>query len=145
VPYKDPAAQREYQRQWMANRRAEYLADRSCVLCGSTDALEIDHSNPRLKVEHRIWSWSRPRLEAELAKCIVVCHRCHNERHQLERPKHGAGGYKRGCRCDVCQGWKDAAARRERAKRTSAAGGAQVGADPPGSPQTTPDKEARLG
>jgi hypothetical protein len=113
-------AKREYQRRWIANRRAEYLAGRTCVLCGAADDLEVDHLNAEHKASHKIWSWSRARLEAELAKCVVLCRGCHQERHALERRSHGAGGYKRGCRCDVCKGWKrESAARAERRRRES--------------------------
>lgn len=110
-------AKRDYQREWVATRRAAYLHGRSCVLCGSAENLEFDHANPEHKVSHRVWSWSRERLEAELAKCVILCRRCHQERHSLERPKHGSGGYKRGCRCEVCMAWKREANARSNAKR----------------------------
>lgn len=64
-------------RQWMAARRAEWFADKVCVDCGTADDLELDHVDPTQKVSHRIWSWSRERREAELAKCVARCHDCH--------------------------------------------------------------------
>jgi len=73
MPYADPAVQREYQRQWAARRRAEYFIDKSCVVCGSTDRLELDHVDPAMKVSHSIWSWSKGRRDAELAKCQILC------------------------------------------------------------------------
>jgi hypothetical protein len=100
MPYKDLKAQREYQRQWMQQRRAEALAGRSCVDCGATKDLEIDHTG--FKTDHRIWSWSKERIKAELALCVIRCRNCHIERHRVERRSHGLGGYKRGCRCEVC-------------------------------------------
>lgn len=43
-------------------------------------------------------------MEAELAKCEVLCRRCHAEIHTGSlRIEHGSGGYRRGCRCEVCR------------------------------------------
>lgn len=79
MPYKDKKAQMEYQRVWCANRRKEYVDKHGgkCVKCSSTHRLEFDHINPEEKVSHRIWSWSRDRIEAELAKCQLLCRDCH--------------------------------------------------------------------
>src|SRR5262245_53788948 len=77
MPYKDKVKQRAYQAQWMRKRRADYLADKACVVCGSTEDLQIDHIDPSQKIDHRIWSWRKERREAELAKCEVLCHRHH--------------------------------------------------------------------
>ena len=112
MAYKDPAAQREYQRRWMAARRARYLAGMTCVDCGSDDRIEIDHIDRTKKSSHRIWSWSDAKLRAELEKCEPRCRDCHVKRHQQEFRKHGQGEYKRGCRCDVC-----VTANREKARR----------------------------
>lgn len=99
-----------YQRRWMAARRAEFFAGKSCEKCGSSDRLELDHLDPGQKEEHRIWSWSDDRRAAELAKCRVLCRDCHVKRHADERRKplrHGtANAYKkRGCRCVGCRAW----------------------------------------
>lgn len=77
MPYADPERQREYMREWYARRRAEWFEGKVCVDCGSTDRLELDHVDPATKVSHRIWSWSKARREAELAKCVVRCHDHH--------------------------------------------------------------------
>lgn len=111
MPYKDPSAQREYQRQWKAARRAEYLADKACVICSSRDRMEIDHIDKTAKVSHRIWTWSEVRRKAELAKCQVLCHDHHLEKTLAERPKaqHGSGAmYQKPnrCRCPECRAWK---------------------------------------
>jgi hypothetical protein len=81
VPYKDREAQRAYQRDWCRRRRAHYLAGKTCSQCGSADELEFHHPDPETKLSHRIWSWARERLEAELAKCVVLCDPCHNALH----------------------------------------------------------------
>lgn len=104
MPYKDPSKKREYQRRWMAQQRASYIEGKSCVDCGSTDNLEIDHLDKSRKVSHRIWSWTKAKRDAELAKCVTRCRACHIERHASERRQdHGQGAYKRGCRCEVCR------------------------------------------
>jgi hypothetical protein len=100
------------------------MADKSCAFCGSTRDLEIDHIDAKQKVSHNIWSWSRSRREAELAKCRVLCRGCHQARSleqkaelQPRRPmEHGTRAtYDTwGCRCDVCL---EAERSRHRAKR----------------------------
>lgn len=98
--------QREYQRKWMAKRRADWFADKSCAACGSKEKLELDHVDPSTKVTHAVWSWSEARRTEELAKCQALCEDCHLEKtkEQLRRPiPHGSiTGYKRGCRCGQC-------------------------------------------
>lgn len=111
MAYKDKEAQREYQRQWVAKRRAEFFADKSCVLCGSTDRLELDHIDPSAKVSHRIWSWSEARRSAEIEKCQVLCYDHHKEkssRDRADRVVHGTATmytFKK-CKCPECRLWK---------------------------------------
>lgn len=114
MPYKDPEKQRAYQRAWIRRRRAEYMQGRECLRCGATEDLEWHHFVTDEKVEHRIWSWTRGRLERELSKCIVLCDPCHNEYHASEKRKHGAGAYRRGCRCAICREYKRESNRRYR-------------------------------
>ncbi|MEM1416560.1 MAG: HNH endonuclease [Myxococcota bacterium] len=64
----------------MADRRARFFAGKSCVKCGSVERLELDHIDPAQKVTHSIWSWSQARREAEIAKCQVLCRRCHKRK-----------------------------------------------------------------
>ena len=103
-------AQNEYQRQWIARRRADYFTGKSCSKCGSTENLELDHIDPEGKVDHRIWSWSAVRRDEELAKCQVLCQACHEAKTAEEnRCRNGGlehGGpkmYKLGCRCAPCK------------------------------------------
>lgn len=77
-------SQRDYQREWIAKRRAEWFVGKECAVCGSIDNLELDHIDPstkdlKLRGSHNnaIWSWSAVRREAELLKCQVLCHDCH--------------------------------------------------------------------
>lgn len=77
MPYANPDAQRAYQREWKAQRRAEWFDGKSCVDCGSVEDLQLDHRDAATKVSHKIWSWSEERRLAELAKCVVRCRPCH--------------------------------------------------------------------
>lgn len=86
MPYKDPDQQREYMRQWVAGRRAEWFKDKVCELCGNWENLELDHIDPSKKVSHSIWSWSAQRRETELVKCRVLCNECHKKKSAGEHP-----------------------------------------------------------
>lgn len=90
MPYADREAQRAYQREWCRRRRLEFLDGRWCVHCGETDTekLEIDHIDPKTKVSHRIWSWSEDRRKAELKKCQVLCHACHETKTSISYDNH---------------------------------------------------------
>lgn len=87
MSYSDPDAQRQYQREWVARRRAKWFADKTCVDCGGAADLELDHIDPTQKVSHRIWSWSWERIEAEAAKCVVRCTDCHERKSTIERDR----------------------------------------------------------
>jgi len=77
MPYKDKEKQKEYQREWMAKRRAIFFKDKTCAKCGSVNQLELDHIDSSTKISHRIWSWSQERRDKELKKCQVLCQDCH--------------------------------------------------------------------
>lgn len=100
--------QRKYQRKWIANRRRAWLAANGpCVKCGGTTKLQVDHIDPNKKDSHRIWSWSLPRREAELAKCQVLCAKCHDLKTRGVRQHGTQAMYRRlGCRCEKCRAWK---------------------------------------
>ncbi len=120
-------AQREYQRQWIARRRAEFFADKLCVKCGSTEKLELDHIDPTTKVHHAIWSWTAARREAEIAKCQVLCKSCHwlktVEDMKYYEVKHGTSTMYdyQGCRCDPCKAYKKEANAKYRNKHAGVA------------------------
>jgi hypothetical protein len=123
MAYADSNEQREYQRRWIAGRRAEYLSDKRCVDCGATEDLELDHRDPAEKISHKIWSWAWPRLLAEAAKCEVRCRTCHEERHdKFSVPKCGTRrAYAAGCRCPACKLAERDKRRRQRANRALSA------------------------
>jgi hypothetical protein len=91
MPYADQDAQRAYQREWLARRRQEWIKSNGpCVDCGSWEDPEVDHANASDKVTHRVWSWSKARRDAELAKCVVRCGPCH-EKKTVDRGERSHG------------------------------------------------------
>jgi hypothetical protein len=100
----------EHQRIRVARNRAEFFSGRVCVDCGTTERLELDHVDPKLKISHKIWGWSKVRREVELAKCVPRCNACHHKKTHKDLgwgayAKHGTPPcYNRGCRCDLCRG-----------------------------------------
>jgi len=73
----------------------DYKAERGCADCGEKDpvVLELDHRDPSTKDRRSVgykrtavpWrSLSRKDLEAELAKCDVVCANCHRRRSAIQ-------------------------------------------------------------
>lgn len=115
-------AKRDYQNAWMQRRRQEYLdASDGCAVCGSRERLEIDHIDRATKVTHRVWSWSKVRRDAELAKCQVLCYKHHLEKTVQENTiiQHGTHHMynHHKCRCDECK-----EAHKQLARETRAAG-----------------------
>lgn len=106
MPYTDKDQQRAFQKKWMSDRRKRWLQLHGPCACGSWDLLEVHHVDPAKKVDHKVWSWSKKRRDEELAKCVALCHECHQEETsaRLRKPiTHGtASGYRRGCRCEAC-------------------------------------------
>lgn len=94
MPYADKDKQREYQRKWIAQRKAEFFEGKMCAICSSAEGLELDHIDDAQKVCHRVWSWSEVRRSAELAKCQVLCGPCHLEKSR----SHGDFSRKGGTR-----------------------------------------------
>lgn len=75
----------------MAARRADWIAANGpCVDCRSWDNPQVDHVDASAKVTHRVWSWSKERREAELAKCVVRCGPCHAKKTTASR-EHARG------------------------------------------------------
>ena len=51
----------------------------SCVVCGATEGLQIDHLDPDQKsfTLGKLWSASQERFLDELSKCQLLCDDCH--------------------------------------------------------------------
>lgn len=101
---------RNYNRRWMRARRLAFFGGKCCVMCGSSDNLELDHIDPETKITHRIWSWAEDKRLAEIAKCQILCKPCHRIKtaSQREAPRHGTSNMysKHKCRCDLCKEYK---------------------------------------
>lgn len=133
MPYKDKDKQREFQRLRVAKIRNEWLLENGpCIKCQSSDSLEVDHIDRNQKVSHRIWSWSKDRREMELAKCQVLCHKCHWEKTKLDL---GHGTINHGtltaynvyaCRCVPCKIIKSKKNKKDRTNRQIIAEVAQL-------------------
>jgi hypothetical protein len=96
-----------------AERRELWFKEHGpCVKCGSWEKLEADHIDRATKLYdiNRIWTARAEVREAELAKCQVLCKRCHRKKTNAELrrplPPHGTRArYQRGpCHCELCSG-----------------------------------------
>jgi hypothetical protein len=99
-------AVRAYDRIRLKKRRAEWFAANGpCVKCGGSKRLELDHIDPKSKVNHSVWSWKKQRRDAELSKCQVLCFLCHRLKTNEDRgwKTHGEVRYQMGCRCSECR------------------------------------------
>lgn len=94
MPITDPEKRREYNRSWIKTRRDSYFKGKSCVGCGSTESLELDHIDPDTKIYQpsSLWGMSdlNPMKVAELAKCQVLCSDCHIDKSKREGHQRGA-------------------------------------------------------
>lgn len=124
MPYRDKDKQRQFQREHLAKRRAEWIASQGgrCVRCGSREELEIDHIDPRDKLYNpsHLWSRSLAFREAELAKCQVLCRACHLRKTVSGANRSHGASYqytKQGCRCEACRAWNARRARNQRRRR----------------------------
>lgn len=106
----------EYMSKYMSERykrrRAAALEQLGgkCAICGSTDELEIDHKDPKQKsfsIGKALAGGSEQKIQAELAKCQLLCKKHHQEKSLAESGKKKAecgtlSGY-RYCRCERCK------------------------------------------
>jgi 5-methylcytosine-specific restriction endonuclease McrA len=111
-------------------RRSEYIVKMGgkCAKCGSTHNLEFDHIDRTQKsfdIGERLAGMAIPKLEAELAKCQLLCQKCHIAKSILEldnKPwRHGSLSGYRYCRCDLCRSAKSEHNKQARLKRVAKA------------------------
>lgn len=63
----------------------ELFSNSKCFDCGNRDpeVMEFDHRDPSQKsftISHMLRSYSLKRIQAEIAKCDIVCANCHRKR-----------------------------------------------------------------
>lgn len=87
----------------------------TCTACGANENLEFDHKDPADKALDisKVLTHSWAKIDAELAKCQLLCNSCHIEKSyregDLESVEHGGGiTGKRNCRCELCGPLKNA-------------------------------------
>lgn len=90
MPYKDyNNKMAEYMLRRYHQRRAEAieLLGGSCVICGSQDNLEIDHTNAYDKkiALNRMWAIAKERFLKELGKCQLLCKEHHAEKSRVDQ------------------------------------------------------------
>lgn len=86
-----------------------------CVLCGSTNNLDLDHKDPSTKSFNvsSMLTYSFKRLKEEVGKCQLLCHECHNIKTLKEQGKkpakgtHGTLSAHRYCNCLECKAAKN--------------------------------------
>lgn len=123
----------EYMREYMKRRYHQLRAEAveilggKCAVCGTTEALEIDHvnrSDKRIDLG-KITSVSRARFMEELKVCQLLCEEHHQRKTSRESSvPHGGGKTgKRNCLCELCRPLKNAYARdwKQRNKQASLA------------------------
>ncbi len=100
----------EYYRQAKIRQRQRMLnfLGGKCVLCASTDELQVDHIDPSKKkfsINSRM-SLKNPDVIAELLNCQILCGSCHRLKTSGEQRgfTHGTfyGWVNVGCSCEKC-------------------------------------------
>lgn len=88
MPFKNPEDTKSYQRDYHKRRRErnrrEYIEKRGgcCEDCFCTISLQFHHRDPETKFTHRIFNYSKERIEIELSKCDLLCITCHRKAHK---------------------------------------------------------------
>lgn len=114
--YATPEERLEGRRQYRMDRyyrlraRAFELLGGVCVVCGTTERLETDHidrSTKSFDVSTMMLRLPWSDIEAELAKCQLLCHQHHLDKTTSENTTRAHGTitmYQHGhCRCDPCR------------------------------------------
>jgi 5-methylcytosine-specific restriction endonuclease McrA len=113
MPYSDPDKQKKSNTQWRSTCR-EFFIDymgRKCASCADVvGPFDFDHINPAEKKYsiNRIITRKKEFVLEELAKCQLLCKKCHKEKTAKDRrahiTEHGTYSmYKIGCRCSPCR------------------------------------------
>lgn len=125
----------EYMRQYMALRYARRKAAAvaqlggKCGRCGNGEGpFEFDHTDPKTKtftITKVLAGGSTRRVQAELAKCQLLCVPCHKRKtcddrglnFVMDGEVHGTISSARYCRCARCRAAKNAYTREYKKRR----------------------------
>jgi len=84
MPYKNPSKQREFQRKWVAKRRADHFRGKKCANCGKPvgpHTADLDHKKAKMnRTGHKIWSREKKDRSKEIAKTQILCKACHKKK-----------------------------------------------------------------
>ena len=123
MPLRDKNEYNAYMKEYMLKRYFKVrekilkLLGNKCVICGSSEKLEIDHieyKNKSFSIA-KFHSLTDEKLLEEVKKCQLLCFKCHRrktieERGYNTREQHGTMAcYRHGhCRCPECRKvWSD--------------------------------------
>lgn len=117
----------EYLKKRYYTRRKQaisYLGGK-CVRCASDRRLELDHIDKTTKEFDigKFWGTGLDRFWKEVAKCQLLCKRCHMDKTNVENGKklavgtHGTVSSYRYCKCESCRSAQRDYIRRYRAER----------------------------
>lgn len=100
-----------YYREVRRPRALAYAGDGNpeCAWCGASEDLQFDHVDPSQKAFDisRNLTVSNSAVQNELAKCQLLCRRCHEQKTAAERTGMTHGGWyawmTRKCACSECE------------------------------------------
>ena len=116
--HKDKAARQAWFRDRYAKRQAlaADILGGKCAKCGTSRGLEVDHIDPSTKLfqigSSRGANCSEELFLAELAKCQLLCGKCHDKKSIADNGKlpakgtHGTLSSYRYCKCHKCKAAK---------------------------------------
>lgn len=120
-----------YMKEYMLRRyhkkmtEAKLKLGNKCFKCNCTENLQLDHIDPESKnfTIAKLWN-SKPEIfNAELAKCQLLCLKCHQEKTLLDMGRisakntHGTLSSYRYCKCSLCRKANTEYVRMKRAKK----------------------------
>ena len=85
--YKNKEKQKEYQKNWIAKRKEEFLANKICIHCSSKN--ELTFVNVRNKGKKFSLSYSIKNLAEKLNNALILCESCYIK-YDLERKSKAA-------------------------------------------------------
>ena len=124
------AKRRAFDAKRYERRKAKAIAilGGACVKCGSRSGLEFDHIDPETKsfvITKRLSGGKWDLILKELAKCQLLCFKCHDEKSIVDlgkqdaRSVHGTLSSYRYCKCDLCKAaWNKHSAEYRRKRRS---------------------------